>query len=41
MPTWDQALDGIGPADEPLHVARFGPKFDAKGVLARTRDSAR
>jgi hypothetical protein len=31
----------IGPADEPLHVARFGPKFDAQGVLAGTRDSAR
>jgi Replication initiator protein, pSAM2 len=33
LPTWDQALDAIGPNDQPLHVARFGPKFDAQGVL--------
>jgi len=41
LPTWDEALDAIGPADDPLHVARFGPKFDAQGVLAGGRDSAR
>jgi hypothetical protein len=41
LPTWDQALDAIGPADTPLHVARFGPTFDAQGVLAGTRDSGR
>jgi hypothetical protein len=41
LPSWDQALDGTGPADEPLHVARFGPKFDAQGVLAGSKDSAR
>jgi hypothetical protein len=41
LPTWDEALDAIGPADSPLHVARFGPKFDAQGVLAGSRDSAR
>jgi hypothetical protein len=41
LPTWDQALDAIGPHDEPLHVARFGPKFDAQGVLAGSKDSAR
>jgi hypothetical protein len=41
LPTWDEALDAIGPGDEPLHVARFGPKFDAQGVLAGSRDSAR
>jgi hypothetical protein len=29
LPTWDEALDAIGANDEPLHVARFGPKFDA------------
>jgi hypothetical protein len=29
LPTWDAALDAIGPADQPLHVARFGPMFDA------------
>jgi len=36
LPSWDQALDAIGTADEPLHVARFGPTFDAQGVLAGT-----
>ena len=41
LPTWDQALDGIGPADAPVHVARFGPKFDAQGVLAGSKDSGR
>ncbi|MDQ2874134.1 MAG: replication initiation protein [Actinomycetota bacterium] len=41
LPTWDEALDAIGDQDEPLHVARFGPKFDAQGVLAESRDSAR
>jgi hypothetical protein len=41
LPAWDDALDAIGDEDEPLHVARFGPKFDAQGVLAGSRDSAR
>ena len=41
LPTWDQALDAIGPQDAPLHVARFGPKFDAQGVLAGSKDSQR
>jgi hypothetical protein len=41
LPTWDQALDGIGPHDQPLHVARFGAKFDAQGVLAGSKDSGR
>ena len=41
LPTWDQALDAIGPHDEPLHVARFGPKFDAQGVLAGSKDAGR
>jgi len=41
LPTWDQALDAIGTAAEPLHVARFGPRFDAKGVLAGSKDTAR
>jgi hypothetical protein len=39
LPTWDQALDSIGPRDDPLHVARFGPRFDAQGVLAGSRDA--
>jgi hypothetical protein len=41
LPTWDDALDAISDEDKPLHVARFGPKFDAQGVLAGSRDSAR
>jgi hypothetical protein len=41
LPTWDQALDAIGDDDEPLHVARFGAKFDAQGVLAGSRDASR
>jgi len=41
LPAWDDALDAIGPDDGPLHVARFGAKFDAQGVLAGSRDSAR
>ena len=35
LPTWDQALDAIGDDDEPWHVARFGDRFDAQGVLVR------
>ena len=41
LPSWDQALDSIGTAAAPLHVARFGSKFDAQGVLAGTRDAHR
>ncbi len=41
LPAWDDALNAIGPHDGPLHVARFGPKFDAQGVLAGSKDSAR
>ena len=41
LPTWDQALDGIGDGDEPLHVARFGTRFDAQGVLAGSPDASR
>ena len=41
LPTWDQALDAIGPDDEPLHVARFGQRFDAQGVIAGSRDANR
>jgi len=41
LPTWDQALDAIGSHDLPLHVARFGRKFDAQGVLAGSKDSGR
>ena len=38
---WDDALDAIDPHDAPMHVARFGAKFDARGVLAGSKDSAR
>ncbi len=41
LPTWDDALDGIGDQDEPLHVVRFGERFDAKGVLAGSKDATR
>jgi hypothetical protein len=41
LPTWDQALDSIGPGGEPLHVARFGQRFDAQGVIAGSRDANR
>ena len=41
LPTWDQALDAIGDGDEPLHVARFGSRFDAQGVLAGSKDASR
>ena len=41
LPTWDEALDAIGPYDLPWHVARFGDRFDAQGVLAGSPDAAR
>jgi hypothetical protein len=41
LPTWDDALDAIGEDDEPLHVARFGARFDAQGVLAGSKDANR
>ena len=41
LPTWDEALDGIGPYDLPWHVARFGERFDAQGVLAGSPQAAR
>jgi hypothetical protein len=41
LPTWDDALDAIGPDDEPTHVIRLGSRFDAQGVLAGSRDAKR
>ncbi|WP_007506784.1 replication initiator [Pseudofrankia saprophytica] len=32
--SWDDALDAIGPDDEPAHVVRFGPQIRADGVTA-------
>ncbi|KUP98169.1 replication initiator, partial [Thermobifida cellulosilytica] len=43
LPTWDQALDALDadPHAQPLHVVRFGPQVDAKGVLAGSPDADR
>jgi hypothetical protein len=41
LPTWDDALDAIGADDEPLHVTRFGDRFDAQGVLVGSKDASR
>jgi hypothetical protein len=41
LPTWDQALDTLGADAEPHHVARFGERFDAQGVLAGSKDAKR
>jgi len=41
LPSWDEALDAIGPHDQPRHVVRFGPKFDAQGVLAGSPGAGR
>ena len=41
LPTWDEALDAISQFDLPWHVARFGDRFDAQGVIAGSKDAAR
>jgi hypothetical protein len=41
LPTWDEALDAISAYDLPWHVARFGERFDAQGVLAGSPRAAR
>ncbi|MUL43086.1 replication initiation protein [Streptomonospora sp. PA3] len=43
LPTWDEALDALDadPDAEPMHVVRFGPQVDAKGVVAGTEDADR
>ena len=41
LPTWDEAIDAIGPDDEPVHVSRFGAQVDAQGVLAGSPDANR
>jgi hypothetical protein len=41
LPAWDESLDAIGVHSEPHHVARFGAKFDAQGVLAGSKDASR
>src|ERR1039457_5099610 len=41
LPTWDDPLHAIGTEDKPRHVARFGDRFDAQGVLSGSKDAAR
>jgi len=41
LPTWDDALDAIGPHDAPRHVVRYGSKFHGEGVLAGSKDASR
>ncbi|GAA3747033.1 hypothetical protein HDA32_001460 [Spinactinospora alkalitolerans] len=43
LPTWDEALDALDDDldAEPMHVVRFGPQVDAKGVLAGSADADR
>ncbi|MBB6000333.1 hypothetical protein HNR25_004084 [Streptomonospora salina] len=43
LPTWGEALDALDadPNAEPMHVVRFGPQVDAKGVVAGTEDADR
>ncbi|GLU47122.1 replication initiator [Nocardiopsis ansamitocini] len=43
LPTWDEALDALDADEdaEPMHVVRFGPQIDAKGVLAGSADADR
>jgi hypothetical protein len=41
LPAWDEALDAIGPDDQPRHVVRFGTKFDAQGVLAGSKAASK
>ncbi|MDT3444275.1 replication initiation protein [Pseudofrankia sp. BMG5.37] len=33
---WDEALDAIGPDDEPAHVVHFGPQIRADGITAHS-----
>ncbi|MFC3997859.1 replication initiator [Nocardiopsis sediminis] len=43
LPSWDDALDALDadPDAEPMHVVRFGPQVDAKGVIAGSADADR
>ena len=36
-----RGLDAIGDDEQPLHVARFGDRFDAQGVMAGSKDASR
>ena len=37
LTAWDEALDAIGPDDEPAHTARFGPRLDIQGIAGGTK----
>ena len=39
--SWDDALDAIGPDDEPAHVVRLGPQIRADGVTANSEATGR
>jgi hypothetical protein len=39
--SWDEALDAIGPDDEPAHVVRFGPQIRADGVTSNSDTAGR
>jgi hypothetical protein len=39
--SWDEALDAIGPDDEPAHVVRFGPQIQADGVTSNSATAGR
>jgi hypothetical protein len=43
LTTWSKALDTIDHDDEaePVHVIRFGPQVDARGVMPGTQDAER
>jgi len=41
LASWDEALDAIGPDDEPAHVVRFGPQIRADGVTANSDTAGR
>ncbi|WP_198654392.1 MULTISPECIES: replication initiator [Nocardia] len=34
---WEDALDAIGPTDQPAHKAAFGPRIDVQGIAAGTK----
>ncbi len=41
LPSWDDAVDAIGPDDAPAHVVRFGPQIRADGVTANNATAGR
>ena len=39
--SWEEALDAIGPDDEPAHVVRFGPQIRADGVTSNSQTAGK